>query len=83
MPRPVISEGRWYYIIEAEGHDALTTHICDPDDPYVHSDAVFAVKASLMAKFEHVSDPARMATAGYTRPYYEVAYDFVLALTAR
>ena len=71
-----------HYIIEAEGHAALTTHIFDPDDPYIHSDAVFGVKESLMARFERVTDPAQMTAAGFARPYYEVVHDFVLAPTA-
>lgn len=68
-----------HYIISADGFDTLTTHIFDPDDPYIHSDAVFGVKQSLMAKFELVTDPARQAASGYSKPYYEVAHDFILA----
>jgi hypothetical protein len=33
-----------------------------------------------MAKFEPVSDPARMAVHGFDKPYVEVHHDFVLAL---
>lgn len=68
-----------HYIIEAPGHESLVTHIFDPDDPYIHSDAVFGVKESLMAKFDLVSDAGRIAAAGFTRPYFEVNHDFVLA----
>jgi len=68
-----------HYIIEAPGFQALTTHIFDPDDPYINSDAVFGVKASLMAKFALIEDPARQAANGFDKPYYEVAHDFVLA----
>ncbi len=68
-----------HYIIEAAGHESLVTHIFDPDDPYIHSDAVFGVKESLMAKFDLVRDPARIAAAGFARPYFEVNHDFVLA----
>jgi len=60
-----------HYIISAPGFETLVTHIFDPDDPYINSDAVFGVKASLMAKFLPV-----MTEAGMT---YEVAHDFVLA----
>jgi hydroxyquinol 1,2-dioxygenase len=31
-------------IIEAAGHEALTTHVFDPDDAHVHSDAVFGLR---------------------------------------
>jgi catechol 1,2-dioxygenase len=68
-----------HYIITAPGFETLTTHIFDPDDPYIHSDAVFGVKESLMAKFEPVSDPARMADHGFEKPFVEVHHDFVLA----
>ena len=68
-----------HYIISADGFDTLTTHIFDPDDPYIHSDAVFGVKQSLMAKFDLIAEPARQAAAVYVRPYCEVADDFVLA----
>ena len=43
----------------ADGFETLTTHIFDPDDPYIHSDAVFGVKESLLAEFVKVDDPAR------------------------
>ncbi|NUB42787.1 intradiol ring-cleavage dioxygenase [Fertoebacter nigrum] len=68
-----------HYIIEAEGLATLVTHIFDPDDPYIASDAVFGVKDGLMATFKPVDDPARMADAGFAAPFVEVAFDFVLA----
>ena len=68
-----------HYILDADGFEKLVTHIFDPDDPYIHSDAVFGVKESLLAKFERVEDPARIEAAGFDRPYYEVVHDFVLA----
>lgn len=68
-----------HYIIEAEGFDRLVTHIFDPDDPYIHSDAVFGVKESLMAKFDLIEDPEAIRAAGFDRPFYLVEHDFVLA----
>lgn len=68
-----------HYILEANGYETLTTHIFDPDDPYIHSDAVFGVKESLMAKFDLIDDQSRIAEAGMDGPYYEVVHDFVLA----
>ena len=67
-----------HYIISAEGYNSLTTHIFDPDDPYIHSDAVFGVKESLMAKFDWIEDPASMEARGMTIPFYHVIHDFVL-----
>jgi hypothetical protein len=37
------------------------------------------VKESLLAKFDKVSDPAEIAKAGFDRPFYHVAHDFILA----
>jgi len=68
-----------HYILEAEGYETLVTHIFDPDDPYINSDAVFGVKESLLAKFDWIEDSARIAEAGMSGPYFEVVHDFVLA----
>ena len=68
-----------HYILEAEGFETLITHIFDPDDEYIHSDAVFGVKESLLAKFDLIEDPARIAAEGAKGPFYEVVHDFVLA----
>ena len=68
-----------HYIVEASGFEPLVTHIFDPDDDYIHSDAVFGVKESLMAKFEKVEDANRIAAEGVEGPFYEVVHDFVLA----
>ena len=68
-----------HYILEAEGYETLITHIFDPDDKYINSDAVFGVKESLLAKFDLIDDAERIAEAGMDGPYYEVVHDFVLA----
>jgi hydroxyquinol 1,2-dioxygenase len=68
-----------HYIIEATGFARLVTHIFDPDDPYIRSDAVFGVKQSLMAEFKLVTDPAEIAAAGFAGPFYDTRFDFVLA----
>jgi catechol 1,2-dioxygenase len=69
----------FHYILEAEGFDTLVTHIFDPDDPYINSDAVFGVKESLLAAFRPVTDPAAIAAAGFDRAFYDVEFDFVLS----
>jgi hydroxyquinol 1,2-dioxygenase len=68
-----------HFIIEAPGYSRLVTHIFDPDDPYIHSDAVFGVKESLMAEFKPVSDLAKAKAAGFDGPYFDTEFDFVLA----
>jgi hydroxyquinol 1,2-dioxygenase len=40
-----------HMIVAAPGYETLTTHIFDVDSPYLDSDAVFAVKPSLLRRF--------------------------------
>ena len=68
-----------HYIISADGFERLTTHIFDPDDPYINSDAVFGVKESLLARFNRVHDPARAKGYDFSDDFWEVKHDFVLA----
>ena len=68
-----------HYIIKADGFETLTTHIFDPDDPYINSDAVFGVKESLLAKFDKTNDPARAQAYGFDGEFWDVKHDFVLA----
>lgn len=79
LGRHCFRPAHFHYILEKDGFDTLTTHIFDPDDPYIGSDAVFGVKESLMADFRQVDDPARAAEHGFDGPYYDVEHDFVLA----
>ena len=79
LERHPFRPAHFHYIIMKDGFDPLTTHIFDPDDPYINSDAVFGVKQSLMAKFDPVDDPARQAENGFDGRYYDVMHDFVLA----
>ncbi len=70
-----------HYIIKADGFETLTTHIFDPDDPYINSDAVFGVKESLLAEFKKVEDPARAKELEFDSWFWEVEHDFVLSRT--
>ncbi len=79
LGRQTFRPAHFHYIITKDGYDTLTTHIFDPDDPYIKSDAVFGVKESLMAKFEPIEDPERAAAVGLEGKYYDVEHDFVLA----
>lgn len=68
-----------HYILKADGFETLTTHIFDPDDPYINSDAVFGVKESLLARFKRIDDPARAKSLEFANPFWDVEHDFVLA----
>ncbi|MGR6468382.1 intradiol ring-cleavage dioxygenase [Rhizobium sp. PAMB 3182] len=71
-----------HYIITADGYETLTTHIFDPDDPYINSDAVFGVKESLLAEFVMTHDEERAARYGFAGDFWDVRHDFVLASKA-
>lgn len=47
-----------HFIVNAPGHRPLTTHMFVAGSQYIESDTVFAVKKSLVADFEEVTDPA-------------------------
>jgi catechol 1,2-dioxygenase len=69
-----------HYIIGAEGFETLVTHIFDPDDPYIGTDAVFGVKESLLAAFRWTEEEEAAAAAGFAQPgFFDVEHDFVLA----
>ena len=73
MGRHPFRPAHLHYIIEADGFETLTTHTFDPDDPYIHSDAVFGVKESLIAQYKDTTPD------GSYQKQWEVEFDFVLA----
>jgi catechol 1,2-dioxygenase/hydroxyquinol 1,2-dioxygenase len=70
-----------HFIAEASGHTPLTTHIFVANGPYLDSDAVFAVKQSLIADFSEVSDPALAEKFGVAGPFRIAEIDLVLEAT--
>ena len=72
-----------HMIVTAPGYQRLQTHIFDSESPYLSSDAVFAVKPSLIRNFapRAADDPDR--PAGVNGPWCSVANDIVLGLALR
>ena len=68
-----------HFMISAEEHQSLTTHLFVKGDPYLESDAVQAVKDSLIVDFSLSHDNAEADRFGLPTPYYKVQEDFVLA----
>jgi hypothetical protein len=66
-------------IVRAPGHKTVTTHIFDRASEYLDSDAVFAVKPSLLRDFvkRSADDPER--PDGVEGPWVSVENDLVLA----
>jgi len=67
-----------HFIVTAPGHRPLTTHIFVAGSRHIESDAVFAVKKSLVTEFTHVDDPALAARYGLTGPFQLANFDIVL-----
>ncbi|GAA4063579.1 dioxygenase [Actinomadura miaoliensis] len=67
-----------HFIAEADGHVPVTTHIFVAGSPYLDSDAVFAVKRSLVRDFTEVTDAEEAAEYGLTPPYRHVEVEIVL-----
>ena len=68
-----------HFMISAEEHQSLTTHLFVKGDPYLESDAVQAVKDSLIVDFSLSHDNTEADRFGLPTPYYKVQEDFVLA----
>jgi hydroxyquinol 1,2-dioxygenase len=67
-----------HFLVAADGHETLTTHIFADGDPYLDSDAVFAVKSSLIRAF--TKEPAGTTPDGtrMDRPWRKVTCNFGL-----
>jgi hydroxyquinol 1,2-dioxygenase len=67
-----------HFMIHADGHDTLVTHVFVAGDRYLDSDVVFGVKDSLIREFP--SHPPGKAPDGrmMDRPYDSLHYDFRL-----
>ncbi|MFJ5727146.1 intradiol ring-cleavage dioxygenase [Streptomyces paradoxus] len=71
-----------HFIAEAEGHTPVTTHIFVAGGDYLDSDAVFAVKQSLVQDFTQTDDPSLAREFGVTNPFRHARFDLVLERTA-
>jgi len=68
----------FHVIASADGHRTIVTELFTDDDPYLHSDAVFGVKPSLVVHYDRIDTPAALKAAGRTEPYWDLEYDFIL-----
>jgi hydroxyquinol 1,2-dioxygenase len=67
-----------HFIVAAPGYRTLTTHIFVDGSPYIESDAVFAVKKSLVKEFTSVDDPEQAARYDLPTPFAVTDFDIVL-----
>jgi hydroxyquinol 1,2-dioxygenase len=67
-----------HLIVAADGHLPVTTHVFVAGSPYLDSDAVFAVKQTLIRDFAVVDDPAEAAGYGVEAPFRHAHFEVVL-----
>ncbi|MCX4703211.1 intradiol ring-cleavage dioxygenase [Streptomyces sp. NBC_01373] len=67
-----------HFLVTAQGHRPLITHLFVKDCPYIGSDVVFGVKESLARDFAPVDDPVRAAELGFGNPFRAVHFDISL-----
>src|SRR5436189_799501 len=68
-----------HFVVSAEGYEPVTTHIFDRTDEYLQTDAVFAVKDSLICDFaKHEKPDAEAKRLGIAGPFYTAEFDFHL-----
>ena len=70
-----------HFIVAADGHLPVTTHIFVAGSPYLDSDAVFAVKQRLITNFARVVDPDQAAAFGVEAPFRHAQFDVILQPT--
>jgi hydroxyquinol 1,2-dioxygenase len=71
-----------HFIATAEGHTPVTTHIFVAGGDYLDSDAVFAVKESLVQDFAETDDPSLAREFGVPNPFRHARFDLVLERAA-
>lgn len=67
-----------HVLASATGHQQLVTHMFVADSPYLDSDAVFAVKASLVADFAESEDAELAELYGVDLPFRHAHFDIRL-----
>ncbi|MFI9828686.1 dioxygenase [Streptomyces sp. NPDC051913] len=67
-----------HFIASADGHTPVTTHIFVAGGEHLDSDAVFAVKESLVQEFAETDDPSLAREFGIPNPFRHARFDLVL-----
>ena len=79
MGRHPMRPAHMHAIVSAPGYRQVITHVFVDGDPYLDSDAVFAVKESLIARFRKVDSPEEAKKLGLSSPFLRLDWDFRLA----
>ena len=79
MERHPMRPAHMHAIVSAPGYQPVITHVFVEGDPYLESDAVFAVKDSLIGKYRQVDAPEEAKKLGMPNPFLRLDWDFRLA----
>jgi hydroxyquinol 1,2-dioxygenase len=66
-------------IVSAPGYQSVITHVFVEGDPHLDSDAVYAVKDSLVGKYRKVNNPEQARKLGLSNPFLKLDWDFKLS----
>ncbi len=79
MKRHPMRPAHMHAIVSAPGYQQVITHVFVDGDPYLDSDAVFAVKNSLIAKYRKVNSAEEAKKLGMPSPFLKLEWDFHLS----
>jgi protocatechuate 3,4-dioxygenase beta subunit len=79
MGRHPMRPAHMHAIVSAPGYQQVITHAFIDGDPYLDSDAVFAVKDSLVARYTKVDSVDEAKKLGMPSPFLRLDWDFRLA----
>jgi hydroxyquinol 1,2-dioxygenase len=67
-----------HFMLEAQGHEPLTTQLYFAGDPHIDDDPAIGVKPELVIRLERQADRAAMEARRVSRPFHVATYDFRL-----
>jgi len=76
--RGINRPGHLHTMVSAPGHVPVTTHIFVADSPYLHEDAVFGKRDSLVVHFDEHPPGKALDGRVMKTPYHSANYDFRL-----
>ncbi len=79
MGRHPMRPAHMHAIVSAPGYEQVITHVFVEGDPYLDSDAVFAVKDSLIGTYRKVDSPEEARKLGMPNPFLRLDWDFRLS----
>jgi len=79
MGRHPMRPAHMHAIVSAPGYQQVITHVFVEGDPYLESDAVFAVKDSLIGRFKKIESIEEAKKLGMPAPFLRLDWDFHLA----